>query len=359
MSESISPIPQKQVAATLTYTNPVYSGYFADPFVWKYGGEYYAIGTGAFEARGQLDEAEAAATGFSAEMRIFPLLRSDDFVTWRYAGHALLPPDPALGASFWAPEVAYHDGVFYLYYSVGHEDKNHQLRVAASTHPLGPYTDLGEPLLAPRACPFAIDPHPFQDDDGQWYLFYARDFLDTEGGARAGTALAVDRLIGMTRLAGEAQTVLRAHHDWQRFQANRLMYGQVWDWHTLEGPCVRKHDGRYYCFYSGGRWETENYGVDYGVAENVMGPYSDAGNDEGPRVLRTVPGKVFGPGHNAIIVGPDDRTEYIVYHAWDTAMASRRLCLDRLVWTPDGPRCAGPTWTPQTIPTVLEPQELL
>jgi len=44
------------------------------------------------------------------------------------------------------------------------------------------------------------------------------------------------------------------------------MYGRVWDWHTLEGPFVRKHDGRYYCFYSGGRWETESYGVDYGVA---------------------------------------------------------------------------------------------
>ena len=72
----------------------------------------------------------------------------------------------------------------------------------------------------------------------------------------------MDRLIAMTQLAGEAKVVLRATHDWQRFQANRLMYGQTWDWHTLEGPCVHKHDGRYDCFYSGGRWETESYGVD-------------------------------------------------------------------------------------------------
>jgi len=34
----------------------------------------------------------------------------------------LLRPDPALGDNFWAPEVAYCDGKFYLYY-VGHEDK--------------------------------------------------------------------------------------------------------------------------------------------------------------------------------------------------------------------------------------------
>jgi len=39
-----------------TYTNPVYKGYFADPFVWEHQGVYYAIGTGAKEAQGQVDE---------------------------------------------------------------------------------------------------------------------------------------------------------------------------------------------------------------------------------------------------------------------------------------------------------------
>ena len=337
-----------------TYTNPVYKGYFADPFVWEYQGVYYAIGTGAAEAEGQVDEiADAVRADRSTdEVRVFPLLRSDDFLTWHFAGNALLRPDPALGDNFWAPEVAYCDGKFYLYYSVGHEDKNHQLRVATSDRPLGPYQDVGS-LLDPSDCPFAIDPHPFCDDDGQWYLFYARDFLDSEGRVRAGTALMVDRLQGMTKLAGEGKVVLRARSNWQRFQANRSMYGGIYDWHTLEGPCVRQHAGRYYCFYSGGRWETENYGVDYGVADSVLGPYSDAGNEAGPRVLRSVPGRVLGPGHNCIILGPDGQTEYIVYHAWDTNMEARQMFLDKLIWMPDGPRCSGPTWTPQTIVTVL------
>jgi hypothetical protein len=39
-----------------TYTNPVYKGYFADPFVWQHEGVYYAIGTGAAEAEGTVDE---------------------------------------------------------------------------------------------------------------------------------------------------------------------------------------------------------------------------------------------------------------------------------------------------------------
>jgi len=328
------------VIKTQTYTNPIYKGYFADPFVWEYQGVYYAIGTGAAEAEGQVDEI--------GERRVFPLLRSDDFLNWNFVGNALLRPDPALGDNFWAPEVAYWEGKFYLYYSVGHEDKNHQLRVATSDSPLGPYQDIGV-LLDPQSCPFAIDPHPFCDDDGQWYLFYARDFLDTEGGVRAGTALMVDRLQGMTKLAGGGKVVLRARCDWQRFLANRPMYGGIYDWHTLEGPCVRKYAGRYYCLYSGGRWETENYGVDYGVADSVMGPYSDTGNEAGPRVLRSIPDRVLGPGHNSIVLGPDGRTEYIVYHAWDTSRSARRMCLDKLIWTPGGPRCDGPSWMPQTL----------
>jgi len=32
------------------------------------------------------------------------------------------------------------------------------------------------------------------------------------------------------------------------------MYGGVYDWHTVEGPALRVHQGRYYCFYSGGAW---------------------------------------------------------------------------------------------------------
>ena len=318
-----------------TYSNPVYDGYFADPFVWEHHGTYYAIGTGAAEAEGQLDEI--------GERRVFPLLRSEDFVNWHFVGNALLRPDPALGDNFWAPEVAYCDGRFYLYYSVGHEDKNHQLRVATSDRPTGPYQDIGYSLVDTKSCPFAIDPHPFRDKDGQWYLFYARDFLDAEGDVRAGTALMVDRLAGMTKLAGEGKVVLRARSDWQRFLANRLMYGERYDWHTLEGPCVRFHAGRYYCFYSGGCWETENYGVDYGVADSVMGPYVDAGNEAGPRVLRSVPGYVLGPGHNSIVLGPDGQTEYIAYHAWGMDKSARRMFLSKLIWTSEGPRCDGPT----------------
>jgi hypothetical protein len=69
-----------------------------------------------------------------------------------------------------------------------------------------------------------------------------------------------------------------------------------------------------------------------------MGPYSDEGNERGPRVLHTFPGELVGPGHNSVVRGPDGG-DYIVYHAWDPQMTAQRTFIDRLVWTEAGPRC--------------------
>lgn len=312
------------------HANPLYGSYFADPFVWRHNDLYYAIGTG-----------ETEATGHPLG-KVFPLLQSRDFFQWQFASSALTRPALELGTHFWAPAVACHEGKCYLYYSVGFGDRAHQLRVAVGETPQGPYLDSGPPLRDPRQWPFVIDPHPFQDDDGRWYLFYARDFLEPAGAYRAGTGLVVAPMTSMSSL-GEETVILRAQHDWQLFQAGRNIHGRTLDWHTLEGPCVVKRHGRYYCFYSGGRWETESYGVDWAVAENVLGPYAEGSIGDGPRVLRTVPGQVLGPGHNTVVAGPEG-DDYIVYHAWDKSMKARRLFIDRLDWTPDGPRCLGPTW---------------
>jgi beta-xylosidase len=325
--------------------NPVWPGYLADPFVWTDGHEYYAIGTGRAEAAGDTD----------AGARVFPLLRSPDLLSWTSAGHALERPAAALGTTFWAPEVVRSDATWFLYYSVGFEDRYHHLRVARSAAPLGPYVDCGA-LTDPQRVPFAIDPHPFRDVDGRWYLFHARDFLDDVDdrgrSVRPGTALVVHGLTGMTRLDDEGRTVARARFDWQRFGADRAMYGGRYDWHTLEGPFVVREAGRYWCLYSGGCWQTDTYGVDYVVADSVLGPWSDSGAERGPRLLRTVPGRVLGPGHCSVVGDADGGPRWLAYHAWNANQDARRLCIDPVTFTRAGPVSRGPTWTPQPVPTL-------
>lgn len=315
--------------------HPAYPEYFADPFVWRHEQEWFAVGTGLLEATGEAGTVASALTASGAP-GVFSLLRSADLEHWRAAGAALEKLDPEFGDAYWAPEVAFAEGRFWMYYSVGRGDKAHHLRVAVSERPEGPFQDTGTRLTDPFRVPFAIDPCPFRDDDGTWYLFYASDFLDTEAGARAGTGIVVDRLFHMTALEGKPHVVVRPQWDWQLFQRGRILYGARYDWHTVEGPSVSKRLGRYWCLFSAGRWENETYGVDWAVADHPLGPWMHEGQASGARLLRTVPGEILGPGHNSIVAAEDG--DRIVYHAWDSAMTARRMFLNRLEWTPEGPR---------------------
>jgi beta-xylosidase len=320
-------------STTTVYQNPVWPGYFADPHAIKTPDGYYAYGTGPVGADG----------------RAFPILRSSDLVHWETVGGALEPLNNPAALNYWAPEVAEKNGRYYLFYSASttQSDEHHRLRVAVSASPAGPFKDSGH-ILIPQLG-FTIDASPFKDpQSGKWYLYFATDY---EMDAPHGTGLAVvqlnDDLMGA---ATDPKPVIRASAPWQIYENNRDYKGKVWPaWHCVEGPSVLYHEGRYYCLYSAGAWYGENYGVGYAVADNPLGPWRDDYAANGPVVLKGIAGQVVGPGHNSTVVGPDGRTIYMVYHAWDAAKTARRMCIDPIRWTPQGPRVDGPSTQPRPL----------
>ena len=318
-----------------TYTNPVARRNFPDPFVLKFNGFYYAY-----------------ATGDAGDGRAIAAMSSPDLVHWEWHGGLLDPlPDTDL-CDYWAPEVIYHNGTFYLYYAVTPRGTiAHHLRVAIAEHPLGPFHDSGIDLTPNEL--FAIDPHPFRDDDGTWYLFYARDWLE---GPRAGTGIVVDRMVDFTRLAGRPRRVLRPFAEWQLFEKQRA---EKWglDWYTVEAPFAVKRRHRYVCFYSGGRWEHPGYGVGFLqspalVADGDLAApdWEHHGDEQAASLLKAFGEWVLGPGHNSIAVAPNNVAEYLVYHGWDTRRQSRMPRLDRLEWNLTTPVTEGPTIEPQPVP---------
>ena len=311
----------------VTYSNPVYEEYFADPFVLKHGEVYFAYGTVALEGR------------------TFPGLTSTNLVDWTPLGEVLELVEGLEDAWYWAPEVAVRDGTFHMYYSTGAEEgEGHRLRLAAADRPEGPFRDTGT-ILDPDER-FTIDAHPFQDDDGTWYLFYCVDFLE---GERVGTGIVVDRMVDPGRLVGDRRTVVRPFADWNLFAAQRTWYDRTWDWYTVEGPFVRKRDGQYYCLFSGGAWREPNYGVSFAVADHPLGPWI-VPELERPTILQTVPDRVLGPGHASIVESPSGNADYIVYHAWPPDRDARLMRIDRLEWTDEGPRCDGPSLDARPLP---------
>jgi len=283
---------------------PLWDGYCADPFVLRTpDGRYVMYGTTPASLPGG---------------RAFQTLVSEDLNTWQDAGGALVtsPDDPA-GTEWWAPEVAHVDGTYWMYYSTGIGDVGHQLRVATSTSATGPFEDTGT-VLTPDL-PFAIDPSPFRDRSGAWWLFFATDLVE---GDRPGTVLAVQRLGDMSRLEGPRTIVLRATAEWQRYQAEREMYGGIHDWHTLEGPAVLDdgEDG-YLLLYSGGNWQTSGYGVAVATAPAPQGPWhEDPGQSQ---VVTSASTGLIGPGHCSVLTD-DDGTRHVFLHAWDPSLQRRR-----------------------------------
>lgn len=310
-------VSAEETPVTLTYENPLWDGYLADPQVFKSGDTWYAIGTGLAE-----------------KGRRFPMLRSKNFTDWEHIGGALEPLDDPKTDAYWAPEIAENDGKFYLYYAA-----DMKMRVAVSDKPGGPYKDTGK-LMFPDL-EFSIDGHPFKDPvSGDWYLFFAKDFFDK----KPGTALAMVKLgDDMITPVGKPSTVMRAFAEWQVYERDRDLYDRHFKaWYTVEGPFVVYKDQRYHCFYSGGNWQTPGYGVGCAVSETITGPYVDKNSPYGAGVIQTIPGKLIGPGHNSVILGPDGKTWFNVYHSWNPERSRRQICMDPIVWTDEGPKTRQP-----------------
>lgn len=310
---------------------PVYSEYFADPFVLHVSeGDYVAYGTGRPPATGDA---------------VFEAITSADLTHWASHGPVLPRLPAALGDEYWAPEVVESEGSWWLYYSVGKGIVGHHLRVARAEHPLGPFVDQGVNLTPDES--FAIDAHPFRDLDGTWYLFFARDVLDHP---RPGTHLAVVRLSAMDAPAGPPVAVLEPDADWQIFERGRSIYNSTFDWHTLEGPTVIHRAGRYWMTYSGGAWTGDGYAVSWAVADSIAGPWSHAPQHT-PPLLSTNDG-LIGPGHNSLAVTPRG-DDVIVFHSWDADHDARKMHVLRISFRPEGPCVGGPTQGSSTtaIPT--------
>ena len=128
----------------------------------------------------------------------FPILRSVDLESWEPAGFVFpeghAPEWTASGrhvGDFWAPEMARVGDEYWLAFTAREKSNALAIGLAKSPSPLGPWQDLGRPLLtggmivcppdqlpagsAPAMSGGVIDSHILIDGDGQPYLFWKRD----------------------------------------------------------------------------------------------------------------------------------------------------------------------------------------
>jgi beta-xylosidase len=287
---ALRPEPEK------TYSNPVlvetysidrqnparYTGTLGigDPDVIFYKGEYYLYPTG--------------------DNRSYDVYLSDDLVNWTKGPKIFQTDEPGV----WAPDVFFNttDGMFYLYYTA-----NGRVGVAVSDSPDGVFKDLGILITD------AIDAHMFRDDDGSFFLYYARypEF-----------AIFVQPMASPRRKKGEPVQILSPSEEWE-----------MKDVPVIEAPWMLKHRDVYYLLYSGGSADSEHYSIGYATARHPSGPFTKY---ERNPVIHPGDG-VLGPGHPSVTRDQAGKL-WMVYHQQKdkTRGWNRIICIDPLRFDESG-----------------------
>lgn len=273
-----------------TIKNPLFPA--GDPFLLCHGGMYYMYFT---------NELTGAADGF----RVYA---SSDLAHWEDRGHCLKKGDVIGEQGFWAPEVIFHKGKFYMVYVA-----DEHLAVAVADSPLGPFRQSEKKWLSQRN---AIDGHFFLDDDGQMYLYYVR-FCN-------------GNMIYAAKMSDDLRSIDEENE--------KFLIAAEAGWETLdclvaEGPFVLKHKGLYYLTYSANHTRCPDYAVGYAVSAVPLGPFEKYSGNPILRRSETV----FGVGHHSFSMSKDGKRLLCAYHCHNSPqkMQPRMACIDEAEFVSD------------------------
>ncbi|ADL43390.1 glycoside hydrolase family 43 [Caldicellulosiruptor obsidiansis OB47] len=216
------------------YKNPIIHADYSDPDVIRVGNDYFLV-----------------ASSFNCVPGL-PILHSKDLVHWRLVNYAVkkLPsPEydtPQIGKGIWAPAIRYHNGRFYIYFSMPDDG----IFCCYTDDPFGKWSDI---VLVKRAKGW-IDPCPFWDDDGKAYLV----------NAFAKSRVGFNSKLCISRLSEDGLSVL---------DEGRIIFDGSVTQPTIEGPKLYKRNGYYYIFAPAGGvkngWQTVLRSKD------IYGPYEE------------------------------------------------------------------------------------
>lgn len=277
--------------------------YTADPSAHVYNGKIYI-----YPSHDLPHDGEDNDEGDEYQMQDYHVLTMDSIdAECIDHGEALHVKDvPWARNQMWAPDMAYKNGMYYLFFPARDKEGNFRLGVAIGKDPAGPFT--AEPDYI--AGSFSIDPAVLEDDDGKVYVYfgglwggqlekYRTGVFDPEG-KEPGTG---EKAL-MPRCAVMSEDMLSFEEGPVEVEildenGNPLLASDE-ERRYFEAPWVHKYNGKYYLSYSTG---TTHYIV-YATGDNPMGPFTYQG-----RILEPVIGWTT---HHSIV--EFEGKWYLFYH---------------------------------------------
>ena len=195
-------------------------------------------------------------------------------------GEALHMKDvPWVSGQMWAPDAAFKNDTYYLYFPARDKDGIFRLGVATSKRPEGPFVPQESHILGS----FSIDPAVLVDDDGKSYIYFGGLWggqlekwqtnsykSDAEGPAPDAPAIGPrvaelsDDMLSLKEIPQEIKIVDEA--------GNPITAGEE-DKRYFEGPWMHKYNGKYYLSYSTGTTHT----LVYAIGDSPKGPFTFKG----------------------------------------------------------------------------------
>lgn len=179
----------------------------------------------------------------------------------------------------WAPDAAYKNGKYYLYFPAKGPDGIFQIGVATSDSPTGPFTAETEAIRDS----YSIDPAVFTDEDGSTFMYfgglwggqlqsYRNNVYDPKNGEPFPDAPALGPRIArlsdsMLQFAEEIMEIVIMDDKGQPLLAGdneRRFFEASW---------MHKYEGKYYFSYSTG----DTHFICYAIGDNPYGPFTYAG----------------------------------------------------------------------------------
>lgn len=265
------------------------------------------------------------------------------------------PPSDNNGANvdLWAPDVLYSNGTYYQYYAIPVEPDPASgctvsscqggeaiIGLATSTSPYGPWTDSGWVVRSwsNTSTPIsgfgfvntttynAIDPQPFVDAGGNWWLTFGSWYDGIH-------ILALDPTTGLPS-STDATLRTAAFRYWG--EEGAFIY-----------PCVVSGMRYYYYFASINACcsSTSTYRIIVGRSTSPTGPFLDRGGHDlaqnGGTILLSTHDNIVGPGGQSVFTdtGADGTASQptLVYHYYDRNQnGTPTLGINRLGFTSDG-----------------------
>lgn len=222
-------------------------------------------------------------------------------------GEALHMKDvPWVSKQMWAPDAAYKNGTYYLYFPARDKDGIFRIGVATSKNPAGPFK--AEPNYIPGS--FSIDPAVFIDDDGKSYMYFGGlwggqlekwqtgSFIPDAAGPSDNQPAIGPRVAelsdDMLTFKDKPQEITIVDEN-----GNPLTAGDT-SRRYFEGPWMHKYNGNYYFSYSTG----DTHYLVYAMGKSPKGPFTYKG-----RILDPVIGWTT---HHSIVQFKDKW--YLFYH---------------------------------------------